>query len=306
MLSLMDGWACRAAALTAVALFGVGCSTPARTVAGAREPVAAQPSAAQSSAAPSIAAAASYLALGDSVVFGFRLNASSYKDTAHFVGYPTYVGRQLHLATTNAACPGEATGGFISTTSPTDNGCRFFKSQFGLHVRYAGSQLDFAVGYLHSHPNTQLVTLGLGANDGFLLQRRCGDNDKCLRSGAAPLLRQIEDNLVEILGAIRAAGYRGRILVTNYYSLDYTSTRMTSFSERLNDAITEAARRERVEVVDEFAAVKAAAEHTAHGVTCLSGLLNRISPGPTGCDVHPSTAGQKLLAATIVAAYLRR
>lgn len=247
-----------------------------------------------------------YLALGDSVVFGFRLNAASYKDTPGFVGYPTYVGRRLGLTTTNASCPGEATGGFVSTTSPVDNGCKFFKSQFGLHVTYAGSQLDFALGFLRDHPNTKLVTLGLGANDGFLLQRQCGSSQSCLTSRGAKLGQQIVGNLETILRDLQATGFRGRLLVTNYYALDYSDAAATVASSRLNEAVSFAAGQQHVGVVDVFAAFKTAAQRLGHGNTCTAGLLNRLSAGPKGCDVHPSIAGQQLIAATVIAAYLKQ
>jgi lysophospholipase L1-like esterase len=247
----------------------------------------------------------SYLALGDSVVFGFRLNAPNYKATTSFVGYPTYVGSRLHLTTINASCPGEATGGFIATTSAIDNGCKFFKSQFGLHVRYPGSQLDYAVSFLKSHPQTKLVTLGLGANDGFLLQRQCESKPGCLESGAARLSRQIAGNLQKILRDLLATGYKGKLLVTNYYSLDYTDAALTTMSDGLNQAVNFAAGVAHVPVVDVFGAFKAAAGRLGHGNTCTAGLLNRMSSGPNGCDVHPSAAGQQLIATTVVAAFLK-
>lgn len=279
--------------LLAVAVLAAGCSS------------AAKPAAVHHSAPPTADRTPSYLALGDSVVFGFRLNAPNYKATASFVGYPTYVGKQLHLLTTNASCPGEATGGFIATSSPIDNGCKFFKSQFGLHVHYQGSQLDYAVAFLKTHPQTKLVTLGLGANDGFLLQRQCGSSASCLKSGSAKLGAQIVGNLKMILRALRATGYSGKLLVTNYYSLDYTDAVLTTPSNRLNQAVTIAAAPEHAEVVDVFGAFKSEAVRLAAGKTCTAGLLNRLSAGPNGCDVHPSAAGQQLIAKTVVAAYLK-
>src|SRR5215831_16549488 len=55
----------------------------------------------------------SYLALGDSVVFGFISgDGFAYTNANNFVGYPDYAGRDLGLNPVNASCPGEATGGF--------------------------------------------------------------------------------------------------------------------------------------------------------------------------------------------------
>src|ERR1700694_6235254 len=67
-----------------------------------------------------------YLALGDSVAFGFITQAGyEYINPDNFVGYPEYVGNMLRFDTVNAACPGEATSGFLSPAG-ADNGCRAF------------------------------------------------------------------------------------------------------------------------------------------------------------------------------------
>ena len=36
---------------------------------------------------------------------------------------------------------------------------------FPLHVKYSGSQLDYAVSYLKTHKKVRLVSLMVGAND---------------------------------------------------------------------------------------------------------------------------------------------
>jgi len=84
-----------------------------------------------------------YLALGDSVPFGFNplVDASN---ANNFIGYPETVAQRLHLKDVNATCPGEATGGFLSLTG-TDNVCRPYRSAFPLHVSYSTSQVDYAI-----------------------------------------------------------------------------------------------------------------------------------------------------------------
>ena len=63
-----------------------------------------------------------YLALGDSVVFGYITQAGfEYGNPHNFVGYPEYVSQALRFSTTNASCPGEATAaGWLPTMVPTD------------------------------------------------------------------------------------------------------------------------------------------------------------------------------------------
>src|SRR5215470_9155782 len=132
-----------------------------------------------------------YLALGDSVVFGYITQAGfEYGNPDNFVGYPDYAARSLRLTATNASCPGEATSGFLSATG-ADNGCRAFRQLAPLHVSYGSTQLVFAEGFLGDHRNTKLVTVGLGANDVFLLQRSCANApnpQQCFAAGLPALL----------------------------------------------------------------------------------------------------------------------
>ena len=52
-----------------------------------------------------------YLALGDSVTFGYEeptvVPAPNYANAASFLGYPEMLASELHLKVVNAACPGE-------------------------------------------------------------------------------------------------------------------------------------------------------------------------------------------------------
>ena len=72
-----------------------------------------------SAAMPSESSPRPYLALGDSVVFGFITQAGfEYVNPTNFIGFPDYVGRDLMLNDVNAACPGETTASFLSATAP--------------------------------------------------------------------------------------------------------------------------------------------------------------------------------------------
>jgi hypothetical protein len=96
-----------------------------------------------------------YLAIGDSIAFGLNpfLPLSDRSDPVNFVGYPEVVAKALDLNLTNASCPGEASGGFISLDG-VDRKCRtFYRAKFPLHVSYSTSHLDFAVEYLQSPPS---------------------------------------------------------------------------------------------------------------------------------------------------------
>src|ERR1700747_2912562 len=97
-----------------------------------------------------------YLALGDSVTFGFISQAGfEYVNANNFIGFPTYAGQDAKLNVINAACPGETTGSFLSFAAP-DDGCRQFRTAGAqLHVSYSSTQLAFALAFLKSHPSTR-------------------------------------------------------------------------------------------------------------------------------------------------------
>jgi hypothetical protein len=169
-----------------------------------------------------------FLALGDSVVFGYITAAGyAYGNPMNFLGYPAYVGTDLRFSVANALCPGETTAGFISSTG-ADNGCRPYRANFPLHVSYSATQsdtqLNYAMSYLQSHKQTRLVTIGLGANDSFLLQAACNGDPKCIQAGLPALLGTIYTNMSTILQNLRSTGYRGVLMVVNYYSLDYADS----------------------------------------------------------------------------------
>jgi hypothetical protein len=147
-----------------------------------------------------------YLALGDSVTFGFITQAGfEYINADNFIGFPNYVGQDVRFKA-DAACPGETTGSFLSSTAP-DNGCRVYRAQFPLHVSYDSTQLDFALSFLGSHPETRLVTVLLGANDLFLLEDACAGDPTCIANGLPQVLATVSANMQTILSDIRETGF---------------------------------------------------------------------------------------------------
>ena len=243
-----------------------------------------------------------YLALGDSVVFGFITEAGfEYVNPANFVGYPDYVAQARRFTAVNASCPGEATAGFISS-SGADNGCRPFRANFPLHAAYTSTQLAFATDFLRAHRKTRLVTIGIGANDVFLLQEACATDQTCFERGLPGVLATISANVETILLALRATRFHGVLMVVNYYSLDYSDPASTALTMLLNEAITAPARANGAVVADVFAAFSTAAS-IAGRKTCHAGLLNACPQDQFMCDVHPSQSGQKLIAQTIAKAF---
>jgi lysophospholipase L1-like esterase len=233
-----------------------------------------------------------YLALGDSVAFGTNplLNPA---DATNFTGYPEIVAQTLNIEDVNASCPGEATGGFISPTG-LDNVCRPYRSVYPLHVAYTGTQLAFAVDYLQQNPRTRLVTINLGANDIFRLQKNCSFAPVCVGTNLPSYLANMNANLRAIFAALRGTGYDGLIVALTYYALDYNDT---AGAITLNRPMIDAASRYGVLVASGFDAFKPAAT-AAGGSSCAAGLLIPLGGGT--CDVHPTPAGRDLLAAAVV------
>ena len=245
-----------------------------------------------------------YLALGDSVSFGFITNAGfEYVNPENFVAFPDYVGQALKFSTNNAACAGETSGSFLSSAAP-DDGCRVYRSQVPLHVSYSSTQLDFAVSFLRAHPNTRLVSVGLGANDVLLLRAQCADDPTCIALGLPQVLAAVETNLAAILRDLRAAGFKRTIVVVNYYSVDYSDANQTAITAALNQALeTAASTQPRAVVADVFTAFQGIAA-SAGGHTCNVGLLNASAQDQFVCDIHPSQSGQKLIARIVEQTYV--
>jgi len=239
-----------------------------------------------------------YLAVGDSISFGFITQAGfEYVNPDNFIGFPTYVGQALKLNANNAACPGETTGSFLSSTAP-DDGCRTYRASVPLHVSYSSTQLDYAVTFLKSHPGTRLVTVGLGANDVLLLRNACRNDPACIAAGLPQVLASVAANLQLILGDLRASGYGGIIIVVNYYSLDYSDPTETAITSALNQALATASGQPGTIVADVFSAFQAATVPVG-GRTCNAGLLNASPQNQFACDIHPSQSGQGLIAQTV-------
>ena len=169
-----------------------------------------------------------------------------------------------------------------------------------MHVSYHGTQLDFAIRYLNRHPGTRLVSLMIGANDAFLCQETT--KDACA-SELPQVIKHISANVAKILSAIRHDGhYSGQLILLNYYSLDYSSPTDNAGSMALNTAMDHAAKKYRAAIADGYGAFHAAALQSG-GNSCTAGLLTQLTGG--GCGVHPSLAGQAVLALAVEKAIKR-
>jgi len=264
--------------------------------------VAAAPAAA--ARRPAVTRGSTYLALGDSVPFGYQeptvVPAPGYGNARNFTGFPELIGSALHLHVANASCPGETSASLVNAAAPS-NGCENgYRRSFPLHVRYKGSQLAYAVKFLRRHRKTRLVSLMIGANDLFLCQKTTSDGCGSAAEQSV-VFAKVGVNVRKILSRVRnTARYRGQLAIVTYYSLDYSSPTINTLTSGLNGAVRKAARRFHVVVADGFGTLRAAAAHSG-GSTCNAGLLTQLGR-PGTCGVHPSYAGSTLLAQALTKA----
>jgi lysophospholipase L1-like esterase len=280
-----------------------GLLVPALSSSAATRPAAAKP-------AP-VVAGSTYLALGDSVTFGYRepntAPAPNYEKANTFVGYPEDIGRAFGLKVVNAACSGETSGSFINVKAQS-NGCEHtytggpgYRSAYPLHVKYSGSQLAFAEKFLKTHKQTRLVSLMIGANDAFICEETTKDG--CVKE-LGGVIKKIEKNVTTILTGIRdEAGYKGQIVILNYYSTDYANGLDNLGSKALNMAQDTAAAPFGVKIANGYGAFRVASVHSALD-TCKAGLLTQLTGADKGtCGVHPSSSGASVLAQVVEEAF---
>ena len=148
-----------------------------------------------------------------------------------------------------------------------------------------------------------MVSIGLGANDVLLLRTQCADDPTCIALELPHVLFAVEANLATILSDLRAAGFKGIIVVVNYYSVDYSDINETVITAALNQTLAAASAQAGSVVADVFTAFQSAAG-PAGGHTCNVGLLNASPQNQFACDIHPSQSGQKLIARTVEQTYL--
>jgi len=240
-----------------------------------------------------------YLALGDSVPFGFSplVPAAQRANPNVFIGYPEAFAERHDLALTNLSCPGETSGSLISRTNP-DNGCGRYRSRFALHTTYSGAQLAYAVAFLKSHPDTELVTISIGHNDLLLLEKACNNVEACEIAALPGMLAQLAQNLRTIYTQIRAADYEGSLVAVTYYAKNYEDRTEVSLISAVDRVLTATTREFHGDVASGFRAFRKDARQY-DGDSCAAGLLIVLSESPRTCDFHPSPAGRDVLVRTM-------
>jgi lysophospholipase L1-like esterase len=245
-----------------------------------------------------------YLALGDSVPFGYNPTVPFTPPWSTFVGYPEKASDELHWGVTNASCPGETTASFLSASGFPDTGCH----HGGLKADYtkygATTQIDYATAYLKDHRDTKLVTITIAGNDLQLPFYLCGalplppppSAFPCIQAQLPAMFASYQQNLDTILGKIRASGYKKDLVVVNQYALNYADPALTPLIVQINAIAAAVAAQHKATVSDSFAAFQKASA-SFNGDACAAGLLIPLPGG--GCDLHPTPKGAEILARTL-------
>ncbi len=177
-----------------------------------------------------------YLALGDSLAFGYQASkvtacaptGCTSPDTQFSTGYVN-VFASLFGATTpgvktvNLGCPGE-TSATLNNATNTTTGCTTYP--FAIHSNHPGkTQLQAAVQVLRDKgKKVNPVTIDIGANDVLALKNGCtaasGAIDLvCIQAGAPAVFASIQKNLSKTLCTLRDEGGKTKeIIVIGLYN----------------------------------------------------------------------------------------
>jgi lysophospholipase L1-like esterase len=246
------------------------------------------------SALASTAAQKTVLALGDSIAFGFNPLVTTPNVPSSYIGYPEVIATK-GISVTNASCPGETSGSFLSATA-ADNGCRNWKAAYSLHADYETTQLAFSLAAVKK-TKYDYITVNIGANDLFLLQASCAGAPACIQAGLPAVIAAYSANLQNGYNQIKAAGFKGKWAVLTTYATNYNDPLSVGALTLLNQALSTFATTNGGKIADGFAAFKTASTASA-GDPCAAGLLIKMPDGT--CNIHPSQKGRELLATTLV------
>lgn len=241
-----------------------------------------------------------YLALGDSIAYGFQTSKAlaGLPPEAFNTGYADLFAARLRqlrprIATVNYSCPGESTTSFLLP-------CIWKASGHALHNDYPGSQLGAALAFLAAHRGqVSPITLSLNGNDinEFLLTCPPGDL-ACLQAGAPAAIAAYQTRLTSILRHLRAAAPGAEIIVVGAYDPDIGAFAFADpLFTQLNQAQREAAATVRARFADPFPAFNPQGDPAAE-TAAICALTLLCSQG----DGHPSDTGYRALARIVWAA----
>ena len=232
-----------------------------------------------------------YLALGDSIAYGFQPDkADKAPPSAFDTGYVDVFAAQLRklspkIQVVNYGCPGETTVTF------TRGGCPWLAEGNKLHDAFRGSQLKAAESVIKAHPGeVSPITVTLWGNDVAPLSEK---GKRAPREIAA-----VASRLDAILKRLRAAAPDAEIIVTGAWNPEADQLAQTQPLYRsLDAAIARAAAASDAHVAQMFPIFNGSGSARAQRARlCAQSFI--CSQG----DVHPTDAGYRAMADAFVAA----
>lgn len=244
------------------------------------------------SAASVVSPKSYYLALGDSLAFGYQPNF----DWSHGYAQDLYANLRTHGATSsvNYGCAGETAYTFIH------GGCPYHNFLM-LHNYYSGTQLSAAVNFIKAHPGkVSPVTIDIGAND----LKSLINTSTCAVSDYTGPLATFDSNFKYILTQLASAlAGKGTIVVMNYYdpyqnSCPNTVPLVQTFNSHIasDSAAVASAQSTVIPVADVFTAFggPASPNSTICSDTWMCSSYN---------DIHANDAGYSVIAGAFESAY---
>ena len=232
-----------------------------------------------------------YLALGDSMAYGFQPTKAQASPAAVDTGYVDLFASRLRklspkLEVVNYGCPGE------SAVTFTRGGCDWLKHGRKLHDRFRGSQLEAALAFLRAHSGkVSPITVTLWGND---LPLPLSQNAKRAPGAITSFARHFS----AILRQLRAVAPDAEIIVTGAWNPE--ADRLVQ-SEPLYQSVDAAIRRSasasRARVANMFAALDGTGNAKAQKAR-LCALTFYCSKG----DPHPTNAGYRAMGNAFFAA----
>lgn len=232
-----------------------------------------------------------YLALGDSMAYGFQPTKTNAPPSAFNTGYvDRFVARLRKLSAkikvVNYGCPGESTVTFAR------GGCDWLKQGGKLHDAFRGSQLNAAKAFLRAHPGkVSPITVTLWGSD---LPLPLSQNAK----RAPGAIASFASRFSAILRQLRATAPTAEIIVTGAWNFEADRLAQSEPLYRsLDAAIKRAATASRARVANMFAALNGTGN-----VKSQQARLCRLTFICSKGDPHPTNAGYRAMADAFMAA----
>ena len=231
-----------------------------------------------------------YLALGDSMAYGFQPTKASLPPSAVKTGYVDLLAAKLRklsreIQVVNYGCPGESTVTFIH------GGCDWLKHGGKPHDPFHGAQLAAALAFLRAHPGSvSPITITLWGSDVAPLSAQ-GPH-------AHAAIAAFAKHFSSILRQLRAAAPNAEIIVSGAWNIEADKlAKVEPLYRQVDAAIRKSAGASGARVADMFAALDGTGSIKARQARLCS-LTFFCTKG----DPHPTDAGYRVMAGAFLAA----